>query len=92
MVEHECLVGSIKTIERRYFINSIAANAMRRHWGVENMLHWWLDVAFGDDASRVWKGYVAAIMTSIRHLCMNLFQQESSSLSLARSKEDGGVE
>jgi len=39
----------------------------------------------GDDASRI-KGNAATIMTSIRHLCMNLFQQEPSSLSLAKKK------
>jgi len=90
MVERECIKGDVKSIERRYFINSIAADAkifakaVRGHWGVENPLHWRLDVVFGDDVSRIRKGHAAAIMTSIRHLCMNLFQQEPSSLSLAK--------
>jgi len=44
-------------------------------------------VVFGDDASRIRKGNNGVtIMTSIRHLCVNLFQQEPSSLSLARKK------
>jgi len=92
MVERECLVDDVKSIERRYFIHSIPAdaksfaNAVRGHWGVENRLHWRLDVVFGDDASRLRKGNAAAIMTSIRHLCMNLFQQEPSSLSLAKKR------
>jgi len=92
LVERECLEGDVKSIERRYFINSITANAkvfanaVRGHWGVENPLHWRLDVVFGDDASRIRKGHAATIMTSIRHLCMNLFQQESSSLSLAKKR------
>ncbi len=92
MIERECLAGEIKSTERRYFINSIPADArqfakaVRGHWGVENPLHWRLDVVFGDDASRIRKGNAATIMTSIRHLCMNLFQQESSSLSLAKKK------
>ncbi len=91
MVERECLQGKTKSLERRYFINSIPAvakpfaNAVRGHWGVENPLHWRLDVIFGDDASRI-KGNAATIMTSIRHLCLNLFQQEASSLSLAKKK------
>jgi predicted transposase YbfD/YdcC len=46
-----------------------------------------LDVIFGDDASRIRKGNGATIMTSIRHLCMNLFELEPSSLSLAKKKE-----
>ena len=92
MVERECIKGDVKSIERRYFINSIAADAkifakaVRGHWGVENPLHWRLDVVFGDDVSRIRKGHAAAIMTSIRHLCMNLFQQEPSSLSLAKKR------
>ena len=61
------------------------ATAVREHWGVENPLHWRLDVIFGDDSSRI-KGNAATIMTSVRHLCMNLFQREPSSLSLAKKK------
>lgn len=90
MVERTCWQGESQTIERRYFINSISAqakrfaHAVRGHWGVENPLHWRLDVVLGDDASRIRKGNGPAIMTSIRHLCMNLFEQESSSVSLAK--------
>jgi len=92
MVERECFEGDVKSVERRYFINSIPtdaklfAKAVRGHWGVENPLHWRLDVVFGDDASRIRKGNAAAIMTSVRHLCMNLFQQEPSSLSLTKKR------
>jgi predicted transposase YbfD/YdcC len=92
MVERECLQGDTRTFERRYFINSIPAqakpfaHAVRGHWGVENPLHWRLDVVLGDDASRIRKGNGPAIMTSIRHLCMNLFEQESSSMSLAKKR------
>ena len=59
---------------------------MRGHWGIENPLHWRLDVVLGDDASRIRKGNAPAIMTSIRHLCMNLFERASSSLSLAKKR------
>jgi predicted transposase YbfD/YdcC len=89
MVQRECLQGDTRTVERRYFINSILAqatpfaHAVRGHWGVENPLHWRLDVVLGDDASRIRKGNGPAIMTSNRHLCMNLFEQDASSMSLA---------
>ena len=92
MVERVCLVGNTTTTERRYFINSIPAvatrfaQAVRGHWGVENRLHWRLDVVFGEDASRIRKGHAPAIMTSLRHLCMNLFEQEGSKLSLAKKR------
>ena len=40
---------------------------------VENRLHWRLDVVFREDTSRIRKGNAPAIMTAIRHLCMNLY-------------------
>lgn len=92
MVERECQQGDTRTLERRYFINSIAAQAkpfaqaVRGHWGVENLLHWRLDVVFGEDASRIRKGNGPAMMTTIRHLCMNLFEREPSAMSLAKKR------
>ncbi len=92
MVERECWQGDKKTIEKRFFINSIAADAkkfslaVRGHWGVENPLHWRLDVVFGDDASRIRKDNGPAIMTSMRHLSLNLFEREPSSLSMAKKR------
>jgi hypothetical protein len=61
MVERECQIGDWRTAERRVFINSIPADAkrfahaVRGHWGIENRLHWRLDVVFDDDASRIRK-------------------------------------
>jgi len=92
MVERECTQGESHSIERRYFINSIEpdaklfAKAVREHWSVENPLHWRLDVIMGDDASRIKKDNGAAIMTTIRHLCMNLFEREPTKMSLAKKK------
>lgn len=92
MVERECWQGDKQTIEKRFFINSITANAnkfsqaVRGHWGVENPLHWRLDVVFGDDVSRIRKENGPAIMTSIRHLSLNLFERESSPLSMAKKR------
>lgn len=92
MVERTCVCGDTESVERRYFINSITADAprfahaVRGHWGVENRLHWRLDVVLNDDASRIRKGQAPAIMTSVRHLAMNLFEQEGSKLSLAKKR------
>ena len=92
MVEREVEEGEKRSIERRYFINSIAADAkqfahaVRAHWGIENCLHWRMDVVLQEDASRIRKGNAAAIMTTIRHLCLNLFQKESSKLSIKRKR------
>ena len=92
MVERECEEREKKSIEKRYFINSIAADAkvfahaVRGHWGIENGLHWRMDVVFKEDASRIRKGNAPAIMTTIRHICSNLFQKESSDLSIKRKR------
>ncbi len=89
-VERECQQGDKTTIERRYFnpFDFRASGSLRSccawTWGIENPLHWRLDVVLGDDASRIRKANGPAIMTSIRHLCMNLFERESSSISLAK--------
>jgi hypothetical protein len=85
-------IGDTPSVERRFFLNSITADAtrfasaVRGHWSVENRLHWRLDVIFSEDASRIRKGNVPAILTSIRHLCMNLFECESSSLRLSQKR------
>ena len=90
MVERECWIGQHYSIERRFFINSIPAwarrfsEAVRGHWGVENLLHWRLDVLFREDATRIRKGNAPAILTSIRHLCMNLLEQEPSKQRLSK--------
>jgi len=94
MVERHCTIATTETVERRYFINSIPAqaksfaNAVRGHWGVENRLHWRLDVVFNEDASRIRKGNAPAIMTAIRHLCMNLFEQEPSKRRLSQKRRE----
>jgi hypothetical protein len=92
MVERECWIEDRQTVERRVFINSIPADAkhfadaVRGHWGIENRLHWRLDIVFDEDASRIRKDNAPAILTSIRHLCMNLFEQEPSKLRLAQTR------
>lgn len=92
MVERECTQGGNTTVERRFFIASIPADAkrfakaVRGHWGIENTLHWRLDVTLSEDASRIRKGNGPAMMTSIRHLCINLFEREGSKLSLPKKQ------
>ncbi len=59
MVQRECTIAEKTSLETRYFINSIKpeakvfAHAVRSHWGVENSLHWCLDVTFREDESRI---------------------------------------
>lgn len=81
-----------KPEERRYFINSIEANAAlfakaaRGHWGIENRLHWRLDVTLREDACRIRKGAAPAILATIRHLCLGLLDRDPLRGSLAKKR------
>lgn len=82
----------MRTKERRYFINSIPAEAnlfaeaVRGHWDVENRLHWRMDVVLREDACTIHKGNAPAILTTLRHLVLNLFERKGSRLSLLRKR------
>jgi predicted transposase YbfD/YdcC len=49
--------------------------AIRGHWGIENGLHWILDVAFREDDSRVRKAHAAENFAVLRHIAVNLFNR-----------------
>ncbi len=80
------------TIETRYFISSLPNNAelladsIRQHWGVENSLHWILDVAFREDDSRIRKDNAPQNFAVLRHIASNLLQQEKSSKTGVKNK------
>jgi predicted transposase YbfD/YdcC len=85
MVEAEReVLGHAPTMERRYFISSLPADAkqalraVRSHWQVENSLHWVLDVAFREDACRTRSGHAPENLATLRHIAVNLLKQERS--------------
>ena len=92
MVEREMIIRGKTTWEQRFFINSFEANAktfayaVRSHWGIENSLHWRLDVVMREDDCRIRQGNAPAIFAMLRHLTLNLFQAESSKISLPRKR------
>lgn len=68
----------------RYFLTSLpldaerALRAARFHWGIENSLHWVLDVAFGEDGSRARLKNAQASWVALRHLAVNLLKRDKS--------------
>jgi predicted transposase YbfD/YdcC len=87
--------GAIRT-ETRYFISSRAlttadaAEAVRGHWAIENRLHWVLDVAFGDDQSRLRKGHGARNMATVRHFALNLVRANPDMRSIKSRRKLAG--
>lgn len=71
-------------IETRYFISSLPNNAkllaqsIRQHWGIENSLHWVLDVAFREDDSRIRIDNAPQNFAILRHIANSLLQQNKS--------------
>lgn len=89
MVESERFVKAqgTTTIERRYYISTLTdldkfSHATRAHWGVENSLHWVLDVTFREDESRIRAGYAPENFNIIRQLSIGLLKKEASKMSL----------
>ena len=84
-------IGEEKSCEDRYHIASITGakpvlGAVRSHWGIENNLHWTLDMSFDEDRSRVRKGYGAENVAVLRHIALNLLKQEKSSKRSIKGK------
>jgi predicted transposase YbfD/YdcC len=81
MVESRIERGEKLETERRSYISSRTLSApdfaagVRGHWGIENKLHWTLDVTFNEDRSRLRVGHGAKNMAVVRHFALNLVRQ-----------------
>lgn len=70
--------------ERRYYISSLPCDAkkfgeaVRSHWGIENSVHWVLDIAFREDESRIRKGHSPENSAVLRHIALNLLKKDST--------------
>jgi len=86
-------IGGQKTAERRYYLSSLPldvslfARAVRGHWGVENKLHWVLDVCFREDQSRARAGYAAENLATLRRLALNLLNREKTKKRGVKGKQ-----
>jgi predicted transposase YbfD/YdcC len=92
-VESERHVGGVVTRQRRYFISSLGASSaadaehllgcVRGHWGIENRIHWVLDVVFREDESRVRRDHGAANLSVLRRLSLNLLRRATTKRKLS---------
>lgn len=79
-------------LESRYFITSLSQGAeelveyIRGHWSIENQLHWVLDVDFKEDDSRIRKDNAPENLAVIRHIALNLLNQDKSSKGSIKGK------
>lgn len=84
------------TTERRYYISSLPADAerigtaVRAHWGIENRMHWVLDVSFSEDASRIRKRNGPENVSVLRRIAMNMIRQDERPGSLRQKRKRAG--
>ncbi len=82
--------------ERRYYLSSTKLDAetfarvVRSHWGIENRLHWVLDVVFHDDLARLRTGHGPANMAVVKHMALNLLKQAKPTISLKNRRKRAG--
>jgi predicted transposase YbfD/YdcC len=82
----------------RFFISSLEPefsrfpDSIRSHWGVENQLHWCLDVIFAEDDSRIRKDHAPRNMTILRRLALNFLRQETSKDSIKMKRYKAGLD
>jgi len=84
------------SLERHFYISSLPADAAsilqmtRHHWGVENSLHWVLDVTYHEDVSRVRKGHAASNLSTLRKWTLNLFEKAPGNQSIRQKQKRAG--
>ncbi len=84
VVERTREIGEHVSVEKHYYLTSLKsdaelfAKAVRNHWGIENGLHWTLDMAFREDECRIRKGYAPENFSVLRQMALNLLKSEKS--------------
>lgn len=91
MVRSKRIVNGAESTEDRYFITSLTdisefAESARMHWGIENNLHWCLDVNFNEDKCRCRVDNSGENLAVIRHISLNLYKSFTSVKISLKSK------
>lgn len=98
MCFRERTIDGVTTEEANYFIGSRAMGArrygatLRDHWGIENQLHWQLDVSFREDDSRVENPHGATNLAMMRKLALGLLKQHPRKDSIARKRKTAALD
>jgi predicted transposase YbfD/YdcC len=93
LVESQREVNGERRVEQRVFLCSLGSNAtllaqaVRGHWGIENQLHWVLDVQLGEDDSRVRTGHAAENLATLRKIALNLLRRDTHTKLGTRAKQ-----
>jgi len=93
MIINTRIIGDKETKQVRYYISSLPSNAekilraVRKHWSIENKLHWILDVALNEDHSRVRKNQAPENLAVLRHIALNLLKQEKTAKGGIHAKQ-----
>ena len=80
------------TREVQFYLTTLESDAcklgqpIRLHWGVENSLHWTMDVTFNEDACRIRTGYAPYNLALLRRIALNALERESSFRRSIRQK------
>lgn len=77
--DHRCFITTLTDV-------ASFSRAARKHWGIENSLHWCLDMMFRKHYSRIHKDHSAGNMAVIRHIALNIPQNFPAKISLARKR------
>lgn len=87
------IIGEKQTQRVRFYISSLPSDAkqilevVRKHWAIENELHWVLDVALNEDHSRVRKDQAPENFAVLRHIALNLLKQEKTAKGGIHAKQ-----
>lgn len=90
------VVKGVISIEDRYFITSSSLPAVhilssaREHWGIENKVHWILDVIFAEDQCRMRKDHAAKNISTVRRWALNMLRAQPSKKSMSLRRKRAG--